>query len=265
MNIKNILITGDDGYNSIGARLLTHFLKKDYDLTVCATKTQQSGVGGKMSSYEKILWHETEIDGIKTFWVDSTPVDTVEFAKTFFKKQFDLAISGINLGPNVTSGAIISSGTVMAAVRLLTLKLAKNAVSIGWNISPDHWFRDHSEQDELTPYLKYPGEIAYNLIKLSIENNFWNSQLLNINLPEKLSTSVIFTKPLDYKRRFYAIPSIDRKTNTFTYVLNPKKIINPDFTDAGAIQNGLISITPCKTDMLNDEAYSKLKGKKIEL
>ena len=46
MKVKRILVTGDDGYNSLGVRVLAHFLKDKYDLEIVATKTQYRGVGG---------------------------------------------------------------------------------------------------------------------------------------------------------------------------------------------------------------------------
>ena len=49
MNIKRILLTGDDGYNSLGTRLLIYFLKDRYELAIAGTKHQQSGVGGHVN------------------------------------------------------------------------------------------------------------------------------------------------------------------------------------------------------------------------
>lgn len=263
MKVKNILITGDDGYNSIGTRLLIYFLQDKYALTVCATKAQQSGVGGKMNLNSTITWHETKVDGIRAVWVDSTPTDAVEFASSYFNQQFDLAISGINLGPNVST--LISSGTFAAATRVLTNKLSPHVMSVGWDLPRNLWFKDHNGKDEIQIYLKYPGEIMYKIFKLAIKNDFWNSELLNINFPEKTSNQVIFTKPLDDKKTFYSNPLIDKKTNTFTYMSKPKKVLNPIETDAGALQHGFISITPCKADMLKEEVYEKFKNTKLNL
>jgi len=265
MDVKNILITGDDGYNSIGTRLLIHFLKNEYELTICATKTQQSGIGGKMNLNEEIAWHETKVDGIKAVWVDSTPVDAVEFAKCYYNKKFDFAVSGINLGANVSGGAMISSGTVAAATRILSLGLSSNVMSVGWDLPTEYWFRNHSEEDDISPYINYPGETMHKLIKKIIENNFWGSELLNINFPEKPTNKAIFTQPLADKGKFYLSPLLDGETSTFTYSSKPKEIKFPINTDAGAIQHSLISITPCKSNMLNDKLYNKLKGNNFVL
>lgn len=43
------------------------------------------------------------------------------------------------------------------------------------------------------------------------------------------------------------------------------KIKNDLQTDADAIKNSRISITPCKANMLKEEVYEKLKDKKLEV
>ena len=44
---KRILLTGDDGYQSLGTRLVAHVLRENYDLTIAGTVSQQSAVGGE--------------------------------------------------------------------------------------------------------------------------------------------------------------------------------------------------------------------------
>jgi len=73
MKIKRILLTGDDGYNSIGIRLLAHFLKEKYELVIAATKVQQSGVGGMLNIKHGGHWEETEVEGVKVIYVSGTP------------------------------------------------------------------------------------------------------------------------------------------------------------------------------------------------
>lgn len=44
---KKILLTGDDGYDSLGTRLLVRGLRDEFDLKIAGTKDQMSGVGGE--------------------------------------------------------------------------------------------------------------------------------------------------------------------------------------------------------------------------
>ena len=172
MSIKNILITGDDGYNSIGTRLLTHFLKNKYSLKIAATKRQQSGVGGKMTINQKIKWGKSLIDGVEAIWVDSTPADVINFSKQYFKKKFDLIISGMNLGPNISNG-VLSSGTYTAAFRAINLGLADKALAISLNCSPEEWYKVGNLNENIKSRLNYPGKILMEIINLAIQNNFW--------------------------------------------------------------------------------------------
>src|SRR4030043_988938 len=131
MRTNRILLTGDDGYNSLGTRVLIHHLKDKYDISVVGTKVQQSGVGGKLTLDRSFKWGLKKVDGIEAIWVDGTPVDAIEFAQGYFKKPFDLVISGINWGENVTP-ALISSGTFSAAVRALGVKIAGRAIAMSY-------------------------------------------------------------------------------------------------------------------------------------
>ena len=158
-NYMNLLLTGDDGYNSIGTRLLIHFLKKDHTLTVVGTRTQQSAVGGKLSIRQGCNWVETIVDGVKAFCVDGSPADAMEFSYAKFDKQFDLLLSGVNLGENI-GVATISSGTVCAAWRGLGFEVAKQAIALSWVTPPDFYFHSHSDSDSLDEFIVNPGAMV---------------------------------------------------------------------------------------------------------
>ncbi len=269
MKIKNILITGDDGYNSIGIRLLIHFLKNKYQLKVAATKKQQSAVGGKMTLDKKMRWGKKLIDEVETIWVDGTPCDALEFASNHFKSQFDLVISGVNLGPNVSDGAW-SSGTFAAGDRARSLKLGKKVLVLSWD-TPSTSFHhiNYHGNENLYTFLDYPGAAINKVIELSIQNNLWNCDLLNINFPMKKSHKIIFTKLFDNPGKIYSTcDKIKTSENEPKYCMRQRRIKVPlaDLkTDVGAIQNGYISITPCDSTILHRDIYQKLKNKKLSI
>lgn len=93
---KRILLTGDDGYQSLGTRLVAHVLRENYDLTIAGTVSQQSAVGGKISLADGFNWEKTTVDGIKAYWVDGTPTDAMELMGAADEEPFDLTISGMN-------------------------------------------------------------------------------------------------------------------------------------------------------------------------
>jgi len=264
MKIKRILLTGDDGYNSIGIRLLVHFLKNKYDLNIVATKVQQSGVGGKLSIKEGGQWGKVQVDGVPALWVSGTPGDAMELVNTYFKKSFDLVLSGINLGPNIVGD--LASGTFTAAVRAIKLQLAPKAIAFSWVAPASFWYRDHQGNEDLATYSTYPGEAAYKLINLAITNNFWDNYLLNINFPDQPTKEAKFTRFAYYFGDFFNPLKIDKVKQTYSY----PKGFQPELkgfvnTDADALRSNYISITPCKPDLLNDQSFQALKGQVITL
>jgi 5'-nucleotidase len=115
MGKKRILLTGDDGYKSIGIRLLISLLRDDFDLKIAGPKVQQSGAGGKIN-LSGGKWERVEVDGIEGVSVTGSPSDAVEVARTIYGNSFDLVISGLNYGANVGTG--FASGTVGAGVTI---------------------------------------------------------------------------------------------------------------------------------------------------
>lgn len=262
MKIKKILITGDDGYNSIGIRLLIHFLRDKYDLQVAATLDQMSGVGGHMKIATGGTYENTKVDGIPALCVDGYPADAVEVAYSKFGQVFDLIISGINFGANISS-SIISSGTFAAAYRALSNSLAPRALVYSWLVPADMWYRIHNDGDGISEYLSHPGQAAYDIFNLALQEKFWKAPLLNVNFPKVASRSVVFTEFHPDIRSFYPYPiDLDDGKGTYTYPhrYSTRQDMNIAY-DTGAILSGHISVTPCRTSPEDRHRIRKMSGK----
>lgn len=265
MKIKRILLTGDDGYNSIGIRTLIHFLKDRYELAIAATRDQQSGVGGHVSVATGGKWGEDKVDGINAFWVDGFPCDAVESAIEYFHKPFDLIISGINFGANIGS-ALVSSGTFSAAYLGLGLLLAPRAIVMSWESPMSVWYKKHNHDDDISDFLLYPGKEAEGLFDRAIEHDMWQASIININFPKAPSKKAMFTTPLLNTMDYYTPARLNRTDNTFYYPhegANGSRI-GPR-TDVGALLKGKISITLCKNNLLDEKVYKKLEKEEITL
>lgn len=266
MTRKRILLTGDDGYNSIGIRLLIRALRDKYDLQVAATLHQQTGVGGKISLSTGGKWGQAEVDGIPAVWVEGSPADVMECAPSFFSEPFDLLISGMNLGANVTS-AIVSSGTFCAAIRGMGVNLAPKGIAISWDAPAEFWHKKYDGTEDASEYFAYPGDALSAVIERSIEENLWGVKLLNINLPKKPTKTVRFTKVLKDITRYYAHPIIvDHETHRFAYPTEPMEVREDDLRyDAFALEQGNITITPCAIEMTHFTTFSNMQDEVIEL
>lgn len=270
MKIKRILLTGDDGYNSAGTRLLIHLLRDKYDLTIVGTRTQQSAVGGKITLADGFDWCETSVDGIPALCVDGTPGDGTELAAAYFKESFDVVISGVNWGVNLGT-AIFGSGTVNAALRALSVGVAKKGIAISWDLPPQFYVTSHHENDSIEPFLEYPGKVLTQLLKLIFQKQLWGADLLNINLPLEMTTKVKFSQPIIsaqqiYDYSVYKVKKGNKEKKHFTYTKQRTYQTHlKNSYDVKAITNHFISITPCKFNILNDVVYQKYQNLKFDL
>lgn len=265
--IKRILLTGDDGYNSLGTRLLAHFLKSNYELTIVGTLTQQSAVGGKLSLATGFTWGKTQVDGVTAFWVDGTPADAMEFATDYFMDEaFDLILSGINWGANLGS-ALFASGTVNAPLRGLATNLAPHAIAFSWDLPPEFYFFHHDIAHGLEEYLQYPGELIVPILHQCIAQDFYSTPLINVNFPQKPAQLMKITHLLADATKIYEYgPKITGDEGQFIY--KGGRVYDPNLdplSDVKAVTDGFVSVTPCKFDILADDVYRKFAGEEVLL
>ncbi len=113
MKFQNVLITNDDGYDSIGISILKKYFKSNScTSTTVAPKTQHSGASSSITIYGKLKVEKTDKH---EYAVEGTPVDCTKFAlKNVLENKPDLVVSGINKGDNAGQ-SVLYSGTVGAA------------------------------------------------------------------------------------------------------------------------------------------------------
>ncbi|MCM1289930.1 MAG: 5'/3'-nucleotidase SurE [Corallococcus sp.] len=110
-----ILITNDDGIDSVGLEILTKWATKLGDVTVVAPKTQQSGKSHAITIHSPFEVQRVYLGlgEVAAYSVGSTPVDCVRFGTLGLRSQYDLILSGINRGYNIGED-VLYSGTVGA-------------------------------------------------------------------------------------------------------------------------------------------------------
>ena len=144
--------------------------------------------------------------------------------------------------------------------------VTKKGIAISWDITPDFWLINHNENENLDKYIEHPGENAKKVIEMTLENNLWGSDLININIPLKKGNQVSFTKPIANVEEFYAPIGLNQAPQTFHYPCAMMKIVNTvPGTDLHALQNGEISVSPCRTDFMDMDSYNKVKDLKLDL
>ncbi|GAC1568969.1 MAG: hypothetical protein NVS3B21_36500 [Acidimicrobiales bacterium] len=114
-----ILVTNDDGIDSIGLHVLARALRSRGEIVVAAPDSEYSGAGASLGALHVVQpeIRRTTIEGIGEAWsVTGPPALCVMFARLgAFGAPFDLVVAGINPGANV-GRAVYHSGTVGAAL-----------------------------------------------------------------------------------------------------------------------------------------------------
>ena len=114
-----ILVTNDDGIDSVGLHVLAKAMTAHGDVVVVAPNAEYSGAGASLGALHLIQPEVRleNVDGVPEAWsVSGPPALCVFFARLgTFGGPFDLIVSGINPGANV-GRAVYHSGTVGAAL-----------------------------------------------------------------------------------------------------------------------------------------------------
>ena len=112
-----ILVTNDDGIDSIGLRVLVEKLKVlTNHILVVAPSKQMSATSHKITLHEGILLKKEEdvFKDVVAYSISGTPVDCVNMAINLLKFKPNVIFSGVNNGLNVGTD-IMYSATVASA------------------------------------------------------------------------------------------------------------------------------------------------------
>lgn len=241
----NILITNDDGINSIGLQTLVKHMSLIGDVYVCAPESERSAYSHHFTFKGKMKFEYRELPFAKkaiALW--GTPCDCIHCGLQFLYKdiKFDLVCSGINKGWNVLSDAIYS-GTVAGAREGFMRGIPSIAVSL----------------DTFEPFdFNYAASIASKLAIKHIANKDNDKYFLNINVPALPTEEIKGIQVcntighVSYDEGYYLE---DNDIETFVCIGDTTMdVTRPEGSDTKALQDGYVSISPMFIDSVNHEA-----------
>ncbi|MCU1391936.1 MAG: 5-nucleotidase SurE [Ilumatobacteraceae bacterium] len=127
-----ILLTNDDGIDSIGLHVLARAMRPHGDVVIAAPDKEYSGAGAALGTLHLIRpeVRRVDIDGIDEAWaISGPPALCVMFSRLgAFGEPFDLVVAGINPGVNV-GRSVYHSGTIGAALTARNGQISGVAVS----------------------------------------------------------------------------------------------------------------------------------------
>lgn len=173
MDGPRILLTNDDGIDSVGFRALYEGLSVLGEVTAVAPADDQSSVGRSISRTVDVREHQLGYE------VSGTPVDCVIAGLGTLCPEADLVVSGCNKGANIGAYVLGRSGTVSAAVEAAFFEVPAISVSL-YIDAGDDWDQLATEPADFrhaTAATRYLVEHA------SGAGVFEAADYLNVNVP----------------------------------------------------------------------------------
>jgi 5'-nucleotidase len=250
MRDMNVVLSNDDGIYAPGIRAFYNAIKDLANVQIVAPSEEQSAVGHAITLFDPIKTKKAYKNGkLLGTAVSGTPADCVKLAICeLCETPPDLVLSGINLGAN-TGISVLYSGTVSAATEATILGIPSIAVSLCTFTDP-LW--DTAET------------IARNVFKYALESKMPSDALLNVNIPNLPLEEIKGTQIVPVARsRFNEIfhKRTDPRGNLYYWLDGELEILEDrKETDAHALNEGYVTITPISFDLTNYAAMDKMRG-----
>ena len=188
MSELQILVTNDDGIDSVGLAVLARAMKPLGRVTIVAPDSEYSGAGaaiGPLHMVDSVIT-EVSVEGIDTAWTVSGPPALCVFYARMGAFGFapDLIVSGINPGANV-GRAVYHSGTVGAALTGRNGAIPGIAVSQSFAdpLEDTNAARQDYEERVSRQLWDPAAEIAAEVVQGMIETDFGDVGVVNLNVP----------------------------------------------------------------------------------
>ena len=247
------LLTNDDGIYAPGLAALEDAITDDYQTSVIAPSTEQSGVGHGITFLSPLTAKEVFRDEQRRGWaVDGSPADAVKLGVSeICQLRPELILSGINAGLNAGIN-VLYSGTVAAAIEGAFFGITSIAISLEWD-------------DEMN--FVRAAEIARELIRKIMSLHPPHGSLFNINIPTAalLGEPEVRFVPMSVVRYGEAFERrVDPRGRNYYWASNdPPPPPTSEESDVTALADGVITITPLDYDLTNRKRLEELQAMKF--
>jgi 5'-nucleotidase len=248
----SILLTNDDGVNSIGLWAAYDALKAIADVTVVAPATQQSAVGRSISIFEPLRATQVIINGERAWAVAGKPTDAVIIGLYSLKLKPAMVVSGINIGENLSTESIMTSGTVGAALEAANQGPKAIAFSMQVEDQGDK-FDDPRDNAQSFDAAKM---VVRDVVERVLRQGFCpDTDVINVNIPSQIKGGYEVTR-LAHKLFDTGVEKrLDPRGRPYFWINGPLIGDAEEGTDVHAIRKGNVSITPITLDCTAYKAY----------
>jgi 5'-nucleotidase len=241
----SILLTNDDGVSSIGLWAAYDALKPIADITIVAPATQQSAVGRSISIFEPLRATQVVINSEKAWAVAGKPTDAVIIGLYALKLKPAMVVSGINIGENLSTESIMTSGTVGAALEASN----QGAKSIAFSLQVEDQGDKFDDPQYYTQSFDTAKKVVRDVVERVLRHGFCpDTDVINVNIPSRLKGGYEVTR-LAHKLFHTGVEKrLDPRGRPYFWINGPLVEDAEEGTDVHAIRKGNISITPITLD-----------------
>ncbi len=190
--MKKIVVTNDDGLFSPGLHLLYEAVRGFGEVYVVAPMESRSAIGLGLTLHKPIRVSEVIVNGIRAYGINGTPSDAVHVAYDVVVGEFDLLLSGVNVGANLSLQDILASGTLGAAFEAAFMGIP--AIAFSADVPDEKQFLDER-------YRRYLVESIRAIVEFFVEEGFPRGvDVVSVNFPRTISYKLRVVPPA--KRRW---------------------------------------------------------------
>jgi len=232
-----VMVTNDDGIESVGFRALYDALADVADVVAVAPAEDQSAVGRALSSSVDVTAHELG------YAIHGTPADCTIAGLSTLCPDVDLVVAGCNKGANLGAYVLGRSGTISAAVEATFFDVPAIAASL-YVPGGEDWAEqattpaDYGNATRATAYLVEHGLGA---------GVFEQADYLNVNAPllgEEPAEMEITRPSRRYEMEAERDGDVVHLNDPVWARMREGDVPDPDGTDRRAIVEGRISVSP---------------------
>ncbi len=245
--MPRILLTNDDGIAAPGLHALRSELRRLGEVTTVAPDAERSAMAHAITTLTPLRVAEVRRAGkLIGYATNGTPADCVKLGLGTLCPDVDLVVSGINLGAN-TATNVIYSGTVSAAIEARLLGVPSIAISLA----------------TLTdPIWSYAATFGRQVAAMVLDRGLPPRVLLNVNvpnLPRSAIRGVRITRQGDSRYVGELALRQDPRGRPYYWLAGAYEMTDEDTgTDAWAVANGYVSVTPITYDLTAESALQPI-------
>ena len=250
----NILVTNDDGIDSVGLHVLARAMREHGDVTILAPDSEYSGASAAFGAIHLMRpdIHRVHIDGIDDAWaLTGPPALCVMMAHLgVLDRKFDLVVSGINPGANV-GRSVYHSGTIGATLTGRNYGMSGVAVSqavAGFGIEGQGW--DEMVKGQIWDTA---ATVASHVVAGIIAAPHHEPVVVNVNVPNLPLARVRGLRVAPMGRRYYhplVTVSRDPRGKPYYWIGGDHERFSDDpQADGPLCEDGYVTVTPLGMDL----------------